>query len=60
MAKPHRMAVLTAGCVLQAVLPVHGGVLGFALVIISVGAAITCATRTLALARALRHRAARP
>ena len=58
MAKPHRMAVLTAGCVLQAVLPVRGGVLGVALIVISVGAAITCGTRTLALARALRQRAA--
>jgi len=58
MAKQHRMAVLTAGCVLQAVLPVRGGILAVALMVISVGAAITCGTRTLALARALRQRAA--
>jgi len=57
MAKQQRMAVLTAGCVLQAVLPVRGGILAVALMVISVGAAITCGTRTLALARALRQRA---
>lgn len=60
MAKQHRMAVLSAGCVLQAILPVRGGILGIALVVISVGAAITCVTRTLALARALRQRAGTP
>jgi len=60
MAKQHRMAVLTAGCLLQAVLPVRGGILGIALIVISVGAAVTCGTRTLALARALRQRAAQP
>jgi len=58
MAKQHRMAVLTAGCVLQAVLPVRGGILAVALMVISVGAAITCGTRTLALARALRQSSA--
>jgi len=60
MAKQQRMAVLTAGCLLQAILPVRGGILGIALVVISVGAAITCATRTLALARALVQRARTP
>jgi CDP-diacylglycerol--glycerol-3-phosphate 3-phosphatidyltransferase len=59
MAKQHRMAVLTAGCLLQAVLPVRGGILGIALIVISAGAALTCGTRTLALARALKHRASR-
>jgi len=58
MAKQHRMAVLTAGCVLQAVLPVRGGILAVALMVISVGAALTCGNRTLALARALRQRSA--
>ncbi|MCC7547118.1 MAG: CDP-alcohol phosphatidyltransferase family protein [Burkholderiales bacterium] len=58
MAKQHRMAVLTAGCVLQALLPVRGGILGIALIVISIGAAITCGTRTHALVRVLRQRTA--
>ncbi len=60
MAKQHRMAVLTAGCVLQAFLPIRGGILGIALIVIGVGAALTCGTRTLALARALKQRAQMP
>lgn len=58
-AKPHRMAVLTGGCVLGAV---EGWVNGsqWALIaaawIIAVGSVITCGTRTLAIARQLRAR----
>jgi phosphatidylglycerophosphate synthase len=60
MAKPHRMAVLTAACLLQAVPASPTWALGVGVVIISLGAALTCVTRTLALARALTARQASP
>jgi phosphatidylglycerophosphate synthase len=56
MAKPHRMAVLTAGCVLGALeAAVRGS--GYALLLavwcIGIGSLVTCAARTAAIARAL-------
>jgi phosphatidylglycerophosphate synthase len=59
LAKPHRMAVLTAGCVLGAIeLRVAGShwILTATAWIIAIGATITCGTRTLAIARQLRSR----
>jgi phosphatidylglycerophosphate synthase len=59
MAKPHRMAAMTAGCLVAAVeLPLNNTLhsLRLAAWIIAVGAAVTCVTRTLAIARALRAR----
>lgn len=59
MAKQHRMAVLTAACVL-AILEHYtlgtGYVLPAASAIIAVGALLTCVTRTLAIARQLQAR----
>jgi hypothetical protein len=57
MAKPHRMAVLTAACVLGAVeLWAYGSqwALTAAAWIIAVGSLVTCATRAAAIARQLR------
>ncbi|MHC8343640.1 CDP-alcohol phosphatidyltransferase family protein [Pseudomonas sp. RT6P73] len=57
MAKQHRMAVMTAGLVLNAVeATVYGThyVLLIALVVIAAGSAATCVTRTLAIARQLK------
>jgi phosphatidylglycerophosphate synthase len=59
MAKPHRMALLTAACVLAAA--EHGWhhsayTLPAALWIITVGSALTCVTRTRAIAAALNAR----
>jgi hypothetical protein len=57
MAKPHRMAVLTAACVLGAAeVYVRGSdwALQAAAWVIAAGSALTCLTRTLAMARALR------
>jgi hypothetical protein len=56
MAKPHRMAVLTAGCVLGALeAAVRGS--GYALLLavwcIGIGSLVTCAARTAAIARGL-------
>jgi phosphatidylglycerophosphate synthase len=59
MAKPHRMAVLTAACVLGAVeQPVWGSqwALTLAAWIIAVGSVVTCGTRLIAIARQLRTR----
>jgi phosphatidylglycerophosphate synthase len=59
MAKPHRMAVLTAACVLGAAewwLRESQWALLAAAWIIAVGSVITCGTRTVAIARALRAR----
>ncbi len=59
MAKPHRMAVATLGCILGAVeLLSHGShwALTAAAWIIAVGAIITCATRTWAIAQRLQPR----
>ena len=56
MAKPHRMAVLTAGCVLGALEAAGWGTryaLLLALWCIGIGSLVTCATRTAAIARAL-------
>jgi phosphatidylglycerophosphate synthase len=56
MAKPHRMAVVTVGCVLGAIeLRVAGShwVLTAAAWTIALGSTITCGTRTLAIARQL-------
>jgi phosphatidylglycerophosphate synthase len=57
MAKPHRMAVLTAACVLGAVeQPLWGShwALSLAAWIIAVGSVATCGTRLIAMARQLR------
>jgi phosphatidylglycerophosphate synthase len=57
MAKPHRMAVATIGCIAAAVeLPTAGShwALTAAIWIIAVGATITCATRSRAIAQRLR------
>jgi phosphatidylglycerophosphate synthase len=59
MAKPHRMAVLTGACVLGAIewwLWGSQWALIAAAWIIAAGSLITCATRTLAIARQLRAR----
>jgi phosphatidylglycerophosphate synthase len=57
MAKPHRMAVATVGC-LAASLEIHLNGTHWSLLIvvwvIAVGATITCLTRALAIARQLR------
>jgi phosphatidylglycerophosphate synthase len=61
MAKPHRMAVLTAGCLAGSVELSMGGddvALTAAAWVIAVGALLTCVTRTLAIARKLRAGAA--
>jgi phosphatidylglycerophosphate synthase len=60
MAKPHRMAVLTAACVAGAVEALwgwHGQSLMIGLVVIALGAALTVARRTRTLARRLAERA---
>ena len=59
MAKPHRMAVLTLGCVLGALeWRIHGSdwALRAAAWIIAVGATVTCGTRTLAIAHRLQSK----
>lgn len=59
MAKPHRMALLTAACAVAAAEPLwgwRGESLAIALALIAVGAALTAARRTLALAGRLRAR----
>ena len=59
MAKPHRMAVLTVACLADAAEMQWNGtrsVLLVAAVVIAAGAALTCVTRMLAIARALRGR----
>jgi phosphatidylglycerophosphate synthase len=59
MAKPHRMATITIGCLLGAIeLPVAGSrwALTAAAWIVAVGATLTCARRTLFIARQLRSR----
>jgi phosphatidylglycerophosphate synthase len=60
MAKPQRMAVLTVACVAGAAELYWNGTryaLLIAAILIAAGSAMTCATRTLAIARALRGRA---
>jgi phosphatidylglycerophosphate synthase len=57
MAKQHRMAVMTAGLLLNAIeASVYGThyVLLIALVVIAIGSVATCVTRTLAIARQLK------
>jgi phosphatidylglycerophosphate synthase len=57
MAKPHRMAVLTVGCVIGAVERGEWGTnyaLLAAVVLIAVGSLVTCATRTWAMGHELR------
>ena len=59
MAKPHRMAVLTVACIAGAAELYWIGTryaLLTAAILIAAGSAMTCATRTLAIARALRAR----
>lgn len=59
-AKPHRMAVMTAGCLLGAAELAYVQTeyaLQAAAWVIAVGALLTCVTRTLAIARELRARA---
>jgi phosphatidylglycerophosphate synthase len=59
MAKPHRMATITVGCLLGAVeLQVAGShwALIAAAWVVAIGATITCATRTVFIARQLRAR----
>jgi CDP-diacylglycerol--glycerol-3-phosphate 3-phosphatidyltransferase len=56
MAKQHRMAVITIGCLLSALeQPINGSLyaLTTALAIVGIGSAITCITRTRAIARQL-------
>ena len=59
MAKPHRMAVLTIACLAGAIELLanrsHYALLAAA-ILISAGSALTCVTRTLAIARLLRAR----
>jgi phosphatidylglycerophosphate synthase len=55
MAKQHRMAVLSAACVLALVLPAQAVLLGAAWVIL-LGSLLTCATRTRLIAAGLRAR----
>ena len=58
-AKPHRMAVLTAGCLLGIVewaWRSEAQVLRLALWVIAVGTVVTCGTRLVAIARQLRAR----
>ena len=60
MAKPQRMAALTATCVLAALEPLwkgHGEVMLIGLLVIALGTALTVARRTRNLARALAERA---
>ncbi len=60
MAKPHRMAVLTAACAISIAEPLwrwRGQSLAIALAIIALGSALTVVLRTLRLARRLRERA---
>jgi phosphatidylglycerophosphate synthase len=59
MAKPHRMATLTAGCVLSALEGWYADshwTLVIAAWLIAVGSIVTCGTRTAAIARGLRAR----
>lgn len=59
MAKPHRMAVLTVACLAGAAEMQWNGTRGTlvaAAVVIAFGSALTCVTRTHAIARALRER----
>jgi phosphatidylglycerophosphate synthase len=61
MAKPHRMAVLTVGCLVGAGESARWGshyVLLAAVLVITVGSLVTCATRILAMGRALRNKPA--
>ena len=58
-AKPHRMAVMTAACLLAIIEWYWRGelrTLEVAVVVIAVGSLLTCGTRTLAIARQLRAR----
>jgi hypothetical protein len=55
MAKQHRMAVLSAACVLALVLPAQAVLLGAAWVIL-LGSLLTCATRTRLVVAGLRAR----
>jgi phosphatidylglycerophosphate synthase len=57
MAKPHRMALLTAACLVAAIEPLwgwRGQTLAIALAVIAAGAALTAARRTLGLAARLK------
>jgi len=59
MAKPHRMALLTAACVLSVFeddLGFHGQIIAMALVIMVVGMAVTCARRTMRIVADLKAR----
>lgn len=59
MAKQHRMAVMTAACLISAALPGpnrHASIIGLALVIVVVGSAVTLARRTLCIVRDLKQR----
>jgi phosphatidylglycerophosphate synthase len=59
MAKPQRMAVMTAACLISTVAPIpyrHGSIVGLALVVIVVGSAATLVRRTLRIARDLKSR----
>ena len=59
MAKPQRMAVLTIACLAGAAELYWNGTryaLAIAAILIAAGSALTCATRTLAIARTLRAR----
>jgi phosphatidylglycerophosphate synthase len=58
MAKQHRMAVMTAACVISGAVPNEGqvSIIGLALIIIIVGSLLTVIRRTLCIARDLKRR----
>jgi phosphatidylglycerophosphate synthase len=59
MAKPHRMAVLTAACVLSTLEPLlnwHGQILAFVLAVVAAGSLVTIVYRTRLIARELKVR----
>lgn len=59
MAKPHRMAVMTAACLISAAEPIpgeHASIVGLALIIIIVGSILTVVRRTACIVRDLKQR----
>jgi hypothetical protein len=60
MAKPHRMALLTAACAVAAAEPLwgwRGQTLAIVCALVAAGSALTAARRTLTLAKRLRQAA---
>jgi phosphatidylglycerophosphate synthase len=58
MAKPHRMAVMTAACLISAAVPIQGhlSIIGLALIIVIIGSALTVIRRTGCIVRDLQRR----